>query len=169
MNTIEIEQAITDLAEQPFDPVEFRYAFLKTFGNKATTIKRLRFVAYNKADLGGVLRPEIAEIDHGMAEGMVKMKFRTASVGHILRKWSVDCSPDYNLRGQEYRLWMKDHLAIRGEHIVHIMLPWVRIAASPSTTDRSRCGLPLLAWRAKRGRVVSGRPRGVLHPPKRPR
>ncbi len=28
---------------------------------------------------------------------------------------------------------------------------------------------PLLAWRAKRGRVVPGRPRGVLHPPKRPR
>jgi len=28
---------------------------------------------------------------------------------------------------------------------------------------------PLLAWRAKRGRVVPGRARGVLHPPKRPR
>ena len=28
--------------------------------------------------------------------------------------------------------------------------------------------LTLLAWRAKRGRVVPGRTRGVLHPPKRP-
>jgi hypothetical protein len=42
MNAVEIEQAITDLAEQPFDPIEFPYAFLEAFGNKETTIKRLR-------------------------------------------------------------------------------------------------------------------------------
>lgn len=34
MNAVEIEQAITDLAEQPFDRVEFTYAFLQAFGNK---------------------------------------------------------------------------------------------------------------------------------------
>lgn len=56
MNAVEIEQAITDLAEQPFDPAEFPYAFLETFGNKATTIKRLRAGASNKSDLGGVLQ-----------------------------------------------------------------------------------------------------------------
>src|SRR5574337_134257 len=48
MNAVEIEQAITDLAEQPFDPAEFPYAFLEAFGNKATTIKRLRAGASNK-------------------------------------------------------------------------------------------------------------------------
>jgi hypothetical protein len=42
MNAVEIEQDITDLAERPFDPAEFPYAFLEAFGNKATTIKRLR-------------------------------------------------------------------------------------------------------------------------------
>lgn len=42
MNAVEIEQAITDLAEQPFDRAEFPYAFLEAFGNKATTLKRLR-------------------------------------------------------------------------------------------------------------------------------
>ncbi|HET6633145.1 MAG TPA: DNA methyltransferase [Rhodanobacteraceae bacterium] len=56
MNAVEIEKAITDLAEQPFDPVEFPYAFLEAFGNKATTIKRLRSGASNKSDLGGVLQ-----------------------------------------------------------------------------------------------------------------
>ncbi|MFL9609160.1 class I SAM-dependent DNA methyltransferase [Methylobacillus sp. Pita2] len=56
MNAVEIEQAITDLAEQPFDPDEFPYAFLEAFGNKATTIKRLRAGASNKSDLGGVLQ-----------------------------------------------------------------------------------------------------------------
>ena len=56
MNAVEIEQAITDFAEQPFDPASFPYAFLEAFGNKATTIKRLRAGASNKSDLGGVLQ-----------------------------------------------------------------------------------------------------------------
>lgn len=56
MNAVEIEQAITDLAEQPFDPIEFPYAFLEAFGNKETTIKRLRTGASNKSDLGGILQ-----------------------------------------------------------------------------------------------------------------
>lgn len=56
MNAVEIEQAITDLAEQPFDRAEFPYAFLEAFGNKETTIKRLRAGASNKSDLGGVLQ-----------------------------------------------------------------------------------------------------------------
>lgn len=56
MNAVEIEQAITDLAEQPFDRVNFAYAFLEAFGNKDATIRRLRAGASNKSDLGGVLQ-----------------------------------------------------------------------------------------------------------------
>ncbi|TWG53527.1 DNA methyltransferase [Aminobacter sp. J44] len=56
MNAVEIEQAVTDLTEQPFDPVEFPYAFLAAFGNKETTLKRLRTGATNKSDVGGVLQ-----------------------------------------------------------------------------------------------------------------
>src|SRR6187431_1585654 len=56
MNPVEIEEAISGLAEQPFDAVEFPFAFLLAFGNKDTTIKRLRTGASNKSDLGGVLQ-----------------------------------------------------------------------------------------------------------------
>ncbi len=58
MNTIEIEQAITDLAEAPFEPAEFPFAFLEAFGNKpaSSTMKRLRKGASNKSDIGGVLQ-----------------------------------------------------------------------------------------------------------------
>jgi hypothetical protein len=56
MNAVEIEQAITDLAEQPFDAAEFPFLFLEAFGNKATTIKKLRNGASNKSDIGGVLQ-----------------------------------------------------------------------------------------------------------------
>lgn len=57
MNAIEIEQAISDLAEQQFDAAEFPYAFLEAFGNKQTTIKRLKSGSENKSDVdNGVLQ-----------------------------------------------------------------------------------------------------------------
>ena len=42
MNAVEIEEAISALAEQAFDPAEFPFAFLQAFGNKETTIRKLR-------------------------------------------------------------------------------------------------------------------------------
>jgi hypothetical protein len=56
MNAVEIEEAISALAEQAFDSVEFPFAFLQAFGNKNTTIRRLRAGASNKSDLGGILQ-----------------------------------------------------------------------------------------------------------------
>lgn len=59
-------------------------------------------------------RPEITKMDYGMKEGVLRIRLRAATAGYILRKWSVDCSPDHSLHGPEYRLWLKDHLAIYG-------------------------------------------------------
>jgi hypothetical protein len=57
MNAVEIEEAISALAEQPFDGGEFPFAFLQAFGNKETTLKRLRKGESNKSELpGGVLQ-----------------------------------------------------------------------------------------------------------------
>lgn len=75
MNAVEIEQAITDLAEQPFDGENFPYAFLEAFGNKATTIQRLRSGATNRSDLGGVLQTNnihIATCDSGEITNTLK-------------------------------------------------------------------------------------------------
>jgi hypothetical protein len=56
MNAVEIEAAVADLADQPFDAAEFPFQFLEAFGNKAVTIKRLRG-NHNKSDVpGGVLQ-----------------------------------------------------------------------------------------------------------------
>ncbi|WP_149538793.1 class I SAM-dependent DNA methyltransferase [Siccirubricoccus phaeus] len=68
MNAVEIEEAVSALAEKPFDRAEFPYAFLEAFGNKQTTLKRLRSGASNKSDLGGVLQTNnihIATCDPG--------------------------------------------------------------------------------------------------------
>jgi hypothetical protein len=56
MNPIEIESAVSELAVQPFDQQEFPFAFLRAFGNKETTLQRLRSGVTNKSDLGGVLQ-----------------------------------------------------------------------------------------------------------------
>jgi len=56
MNAVEIEEAISELAIQIFDKDEFPFAFLRAFGNKETTIKRLRSGSTNKSDQGGVLQ-----------------------------------------------------------------------------------------------------------------
>ena len=56
MNAVEIEEAISALAEKTFDPAEFPYAFLEAFGRKETTLKRLRSGEMNKSDIGGVLQ-----------------------------------------------------------------------------------------------------------------
>ena len=57
MNAVEIEEAISKLAEQPFNAEEFPFEFLEAFGNKPTTIKRLKSGNNNKSDIdGGVLQ-----------------------------------------------------------------------------------------------------------------
>lgn len=73
MNAVEIEEAITALAEQPFDGQEFPYAFLEAFGNKKTTIKRLRSGSSNRSDLGGVLQTSNIHIKTCQQGGVTKV------------------------------------------------------------------------------------------------
>ena len=58
MNAVEIEEAVSALAAAPFEPEEFPYAFLEAFGNKSTTLKKLRSTkgSSNHSDCGGVLQ-----------------------------------------------------------------------------------------------------------------
>ena len=81
MNAVEIEEAVSDLALQPFDGDEFPYAFLIAFGNRDTTIKKLRSAknSSNSADIsGGVLQRSnihIAVCDEGAANNtLIELK-----------------------------------------------------------------------------------------------
>jgi len=57
MNAVEIEEAVSTLAAAPFDAALFPYAFLEAFGNKETTLRRLRSGDSNQSDLpGGILQ-----------------------------------------------------------------------------------------------------------------
>lgn len=59
-------------------------------------------------------RPEIIEMDYAMKDGSIRMRVRAAVAGYMLLRWGVDASPDHSLEGHEYRLWLKDHLALYG-------------------------------------------------------
>jgi hypothetical protein len=59
-------------------------------------------------------RPEIIRMDYGMTSDVLRVKVRAAVVGYMLLRWSVDCSPDHALEGEQYRLWLRDPLALYG-------------------------------------------------------
>ena len=69
MNPVEIEEAVSALAAEPFNPAEFPFEFLRAFDNKETTIRLLRSGKSNSSDLpGGVLQRSnihIATCPHG--------------------------------------------------------------------------------------------------------
>lgn len=58
--------------------------------------------------------PEIIEKDYGMTDGVLHLKLRAAVAGYVLRQWIVDCSSEHDLQGNEYRLWLRNHLALYG-------------------------------------------------------
>ncbi|WP_371414061.1 type IIL restriction-modification enzyme MmeI, partial [Acetobacter pasteurianus] len=53
MNPVEIEEAVSRIAEAPFNPGEFPFEFLQAFGNRDVTIKRLR--KDNRSDIPGAV------------------------------------------------------------------------------------------------------------------
>ena len=50
MNPVEIEQALSDFIEEPFDPIEFPFRFLACFGRKPNELKSLRSGTTNKSE-----------------------------------------------------------------------------------------------------------------------
>ncbi|WP_298289851.1 DNA methyltransferase [Novosphingobium sp.] len=55
MNPVEIEEAVSALALEPFDRAEFPFQFLRAFGNKDTAIQRLRAGNTNQTDVPGAV------------------------------------------------------------------------------------------------------------------
>lgn len=83
MNAVEIEEAISALAAAPFDGATFPFQFLEAFGNKETTIKRLRSGESNKSDVGGVLQTNNIHIkvcaEHEVSKTLAALKASPAT------------------------------------------------------------------------------------------
>lgn len=87
-----------------------------------------RIVELNLVPHPRLSRPEIIQMDYGMQNGSISMRVRAAVVGYMLLRWGVDASPDHSLQGHEYRLWLKDHLALYGVKNA-VLAPGYRLSA----------------------------------------
>ncbi len=65
-------------------------------------------------------RPELVMMDYGMHDGVLRVRVRAANAGYMLRRWTIDCSPDHSLEGLEYALWLTDPLALYGASNAHL-------------------------------------------------
>ena len=60
-------------------------------------------------------RPKIVRMDYEIpADSVQRVRVRAANAGYMLRRWTIECSPDHSLRGLEYALWLRDPLALYG-------------------------------------------------------
>jgi hypothetical protein len=63
-------------------------------------------------------RPEVVRLDYDLPpDGVLRVRVRAATAGYMLRRWTVDCSPDHSLEGLEYALWLRDPLALYGSNV----------------------------------------------------
>ena len=117
MNAVEIEQAVTDLAALPFDRAEFPFAFLEAFGNKATTIKKLRSGSSNASDVpGGILQRSnihIATCDPGTVDDTLKAlrespKTAAAKAKYILATDGEDLQAEDLINGESVACTYED-------------------------------------------------------------
>lgn len=77
-------------------------------------IQWMRIVELNFVPHPRLEHPEIIKMDYGMIDGSIRMRMRAAVAGYMLLRWCVDCSPDYSLKEEQYRLWLSDPLALYG-------------------------------------------------------
>lgn len=58
--------------------------------------------------------PAIAVLDYAMSDGVLKLTVRAATAGYMLRRWSVDCSPDHHIHDVATRLWLSNWASLKG-------------------------------------------------------
>ncbi|GMG91417.1 MULTISPECIES: WYL domain-containing protein [Cupriavidus] len=62
----------------------------------------------------GVKQPKAIEADYGMRDGALRIKARGALAGYLLRRWSVDASPDHRLDPTSHHLWLRNTQTLYG-------------------------------------------------------
>lgn len=62
----------------------------------------------------GIAWPKAVEADYGMSDGVLRIKSRAALAGYVLRRWSIDCSPDHWLDPASHHLWLRNPQTLYG-------------------------------------------------------
>lgn len=58
--------------------------------------------------------PKAIEADYGMHHGTLRIKARAALAGYVLRRWSIDSSPDHSLDPASHHLWLSNPQTLYG-------------------------------------------------------
>lgn len=58
--------------------------------------------------------PKAVEADYAMDEGMLRIKARAAMAGYVLRRWSIDSTPDHRLDSMSHHLWLRNTQTLYG-------------------------------------------------------
>lgn len=62
----------------------------------------------------GIAWPKAVEADYGMQDGVLKTKARAALAGYVLRRWSIDSTPDHTLDHAAHHLWLRNPQTLYG-------------------------------------------------------
>lgn len=62
----------------------------------------------------GIAWPKAVEADYGMRDGVLKIKTRAALAGYVLRRWSIDSTPDHRLNSASHHLWLRNSQTLYG-------------------------------------------------------
>lgn len=62
----------------------------------------------------GITWSKAIEADYGMQDGVLRVKVRAAVAGYILRRWSIDSSPDHSLDPVSHHLWLRNPQTLYG-------------------------------------------------------
>lgn len=105
MNAVEIEEAVSELALKTFEAEEFPFSFLEAFGNKSTTLKKLRTGSSNKTDeeIAKRVAIENAKIEKLLCDAK---NYRKASeIRSYLKAYQVVKTDNNNNINQVYLEW----------------------------------------------------------------
>lgn len=58
--------------------------------------------------------PKAVEADYAMDEGILRLKTRAAMAGYVLRRWSIDSTPDHRLDALSHHLWLRNPQTLYG-------------------------------------------------------
>lgn len=62
----------------------------------------------------GIKQPKAIEADYGMDGGVLRIKTRAALAGYVLRRWSIDASPNHRLDPASHHLWLRNTPTLYG-------------------------------------------------------
>lgn len=73
-----------------------------------------RIVDLELAPHPSIAWPKAVEADYGMQDGVLKIKTRAALAGYVLRRWSIDSSPEHRLDSASHHLWLRNPQTLYG-------------------------------------------------------